>query len=354
MNRTAAEQKAELIKYRKPKLVKVSIIIPVYNVEEYLRQALDSVIHQTLKDIEIICVDDRSTDNSFEILKEYASKDGRIKILQTDKNSGPGVARNLGLNLANGEYIMFLDPDDWYELNACELAYNQIKQNDNDYVQFNYKLYREDNNTTKVKSRRLRPFLKFKDKQDIRLGNDLKNKYIVSCYTVMQIYSLKFLNKYNIRFLDIRNGEDVPFYIKVLMCSDTMSVIFDALYTYRIRENSLSRICINNSKDIFKGRYLAYDYTLKYGKGSLRRAFLIYIINNLFYWYYKQTDFKNKLVFYREMRKFFKKLNKNHNIEKIKRFIDYDEFQKVLKNNCLRLIISEIINKPAPVKDIEL
>ena len=90
---------------------KVSVIIPVYNVEAYLRQCLDSVVNQTLKDIEIICVDDGSTDSSAEILKEYATKDGRIKVL-TQSNSGAGAARNAGLAVAKGEWLSFLDADD--------------------------------------------------------------------------------------------------------------------------------------------------------------------------------------------------------------------------------------------------
>ena len=95
---------------------KVSVIIPVYNVEQYLRECLNSVIKQTLKEIEIICVDDGSTDNSLDILKEYAEKDHRITII-TQKNLHAGVARNAGLSIAKGEYLSFLDSDDFFELN---------------------------------------------------------------------------------------------------------------------------------------------------------------------------------------------------------------------------------------------
>ena len=93
---------------------KVSVIIPVYNVEDYLRQCLDSVINQTLKDIEIICVDDGSTDKSLEILHEYEKKDSRITVL-TQKNQYAGVARNVGMSVATGKYFVFLDSDDFFE-----------------------------------------------------------------------------------------------------------------------------------------------------------------------------------------------------------------------------------------------
>ena len=94
--------------------VKVSVIIPLYNVENYLKQCLDSVVNQTLKEIEIICINDGSTDNSKQILEDYARKDDRIKIINR-KNSGQGVARNVGIKYAKGEYIGFVDSDDWVD-----------------------------------------------------------------------------------------------------------------------------------------------------------------------------------------------------------------------------------------------
>ena len=106
-------------------MIKISIIIPVYNTEKYLKKCLDSIINQTLKSLEIICIDDCSTDNCLHILKEYQLKDNRIKIIEQKENKGQGVARNLGLNIAEGEYIMFLDPDDWLELNALEILYKK-------------------------------------------------------------------------------------------------------------------------------------------------------------------------------------------------------------------------------------
>lgn len=94
-------------------MTKVSVIIPVYNVEQHLRECLDSVINQTLKEIEIICINDGSTDSSLEILKEYADKDKRIIIID-QSNTGVGKARNNGLNIANGLFVSFIDPDDYY------------------------------------------------------------------------------------------------------------------------------------------------------------------------------------------------------------------------------------------------
>ena len=101
--------------------IKISIIMPVYNAEKYLCEALDSVRNQTLKEIEIICVDDGSTDRSVEILSEYQKKDSRIKVLhQTEPSAGAALARNLGLQEARGEYLSFLDADDLFEPDLLE------------------------------------------------------------------------------------------------------------------------------------------------------------------------------------------------------------------------------------------
>ena len=122
---------------------KVSVIIPVYNTERYLRQCLDSVVNQTLRDIEIICVDDGSTDGSLEILREYQAKDERIKILSQEK-SNAGNARNLGLSIAEGEYLSFLDSDDFFELTMLEHMFACAKSGNVDIVVCEMKVYYED------------------------------------------------------------------------------------------------------------------------------------------------------------------------------------------------------------------
>ncbi|MDQ5983571.1 MAG: Undecaprenyl-phosphate 4-deoxy-4-formamido-L-arabinose transferase [Eubacteriales bacterium SKADARSKE-1] len=114
---------------------KVSVIIPIYNTASYLRECLDSVTNQTLKDIEIICVNDGSTDDSLRIILEYAQKDARIKVLNT-KNKGASAARNSGLKISSGEYIAFIDSDDWLDLNTYEVSYEKAKQKDADILIF--------------------------------------------------------------------------------------------------------------------------------------------------------------------------------------------------------------------------
>ncbi len=114
---------------------KISVILPVYNVEKYLRRCLDCLQNQTLTDFEIIAVNDGSPDNSIDILNEYAAKDSRIKVI-TQKNGGLSSARNTGTKNANGEYIYFLDSDDYIHFQTLEIAYNLAVQNNSDIVSF--------------------------------------------------------------------------------------------------------------------------------------------------------------------------------------------------------------------------
>ncbi len=116
---------------------KISVIIPIYNAEKYLSQCLDSIINQTYTDLEIICIIDGSPDNSLEICRKYADKDGRIKVFYKE-NGGTHTARNKGLEMARGEYVMFIDPDDWLDLDTLECLAEKIEEYNLDVIRFNY------------------------------------------------------------------------------------------------------------------------------------------------------------------------------------------------------------------------
>lgn len=131
-----------MIQNKRPK---VSVIIPIYNAEKYLHVCLDSVVNQTLKEIEVICVDDGSTDASLRIAKEYSEKDSRVRVC-SQKNSSAGAARNKGLSYATGEYLSFLDADDFFELNMLEYAYDKATEVRADIVVFRSDLFYEDQN----------------------------------------------------------------------------------------------------------------------------------------------------------------------------------------------------------------
>lgn len=116
----------------------ISVIVPIYNVEQYVEQCIESIIRQTYKNIEIICVDDKSPDNSIKICEQMALMDSRIKIIYRNENGGLSAARNTGIEEANGEYIAFVDSDDWVSEDYLEVLYSMIKNNKADIAQASY------------------------------------------------------------------------------------------------------------------------------------------------------------------------------------------------------------------------
>ena len=132
--------KAELASVQENCTVKVSVVIPIYNAYDYLRPAMDSVLDQTLSDIEVICVDDGSTDHSLDILREYQKADARVRII-TETNAGPGLARNAGFRRARGEYVIFLDADDFFEPTLLEKMYLAATSQQLDIAIVRYDIY---------------------------------------------------------------------------------------------------------------------------------------------------------------------------------------------------------------------
>ncbi len=333
---------------------KVSVIIPVYNVEKYLRECLDSVINQTLGDIEIICINDCSPDNSLDILKEYASKDARINIINFSENRGPGVARNAALDIAQGEYIMFLDPDDWYELDACETAYNQISQNQNDIVMFNYQEYYESSGKCYEKWAKITPFLPYSDNPHINLEN-LDINWIVNAYSWTQIYSRAYLNFYNIRYSDYRLGEDVPFVIKSYILSNNISVCLKVLYNYRIRDNKCNQS--SNAKlwkNLIDARFEILEYIKTLNKTKNLLPYIIYLAK-VTYWFekfYTLLSLNKRKDFYKNFQQLFK------NIENTYHILDLPEakfnkklFQKIITQNYYQYELFKLLKNIFSIKN---
>lgn len=190
---------------------KVSVLVPIYNVEKYLDQALKSLIKQTLKDIEIICINDGSADNSPKILKQYATKDQRIKII-TKKNTGYGDSMNQGLKIAKGEYIGILEPDDFAEPDMFETLYNLAHKFDADMAKGNYYFHRQGQDKI---SQIIKP-----DEAD-RLINPLKNQHIFHQPPDIwaAIYRREFLIQHHINFLPTPGAayQDAGFNLKILI-----------------------------------------------------------------------------------------------------------------------------------------
>lgn len=243
----------ELISETKNTYPKVSIIVPVYNVENYLHNCLSSISNQTFKNIEIICINDGSTDNSSEILEEYAKNDQRISII-TQKNGGLGFARNIGMEHAKGKYILFIDSDDFIELTAVEKSYNNIVSNNSDLAIFKFSRFDEDNITYSQTG-----FPLDNEFGDINYNmftfnyKDIKRFVLNTSFsTWSKIYRKDFLEKFDSNFQVGIAYEDVLFHVKSLLNASSISFIPYFLYNYRISNSSSIMNNKSNIGDIFK------------------------------------------------------------------------------------------------------
>ena len=216
-----------------------SVILPIYNSSKYLQQALDSVINQTLPNIEIICINDGSTDSSLDIIHEYVKKDSRIVVVNKP-NSGYGDSMNHGLDIAKGEYIAILEPDDWYKTNMLKTLYSLATQNNLDVAKCDF--YQYSNQTKRSKQYHL-----FKSDQCGDILNKNQTDFIYSLQPSIwsAIYRRSFLNKNNIRFLDTPGAsyQDTSFNFKVFALAKRVMFINTPLIHYRIDNNQSS---INN------------------------------------------------------------------------------------------------------------
>lgn len=223
---------------------KVSIVVPVYNVEKYLRQCLDSIINQTFKDIEIICINDCTPDNSQRILEEYAKKDNRISIVVNEENLGLGRTRNKSFNYINSDYVLFVDSDDWLELNAVEVLYEAITSTDSNIAYFNYRDVHED--TGKIVETILKNVvsdtnLELEDKK-VFTNKDIRNFSFrkIPNLSWFKLYKKSFLVNNNIYFAPYK-FEDQIFSIKAKILSDKNVYVDKILYNYRIQQQSIMR-----------------------------------------------------------------------------------------------------------------
>ena len=222
---------------------KVSVIIPVYNSEKYLSECLDSVVNQTLKDIEIICVNDGSKDSSLRILEEYASKDNRVKIINQE-NKGAGLARNSGLEIAQGEYLSLLDSDDIFEHDMLEILYKKAKEKDTDILICRSKEFYE--KTKKYKDLDYSIREEYLPKKDVFNCNDIP-KYIMNFavgWAWDKLYKSDFVKNYGLNFPNLHNTEDAVFVFPSLIYAEKISIIQNSFITHRKTSTSLE-----NSRD---------------------------------------------------------------------------------------------------------
>lgn len=213
---------------------KVSVIIPCYNVEKYIERCLDSVCAQTLKDIEIICVDDCSTDDTLSVIKEYAKRDNRINIIKHKNNKGVSAARNAGLKKAIGEYIAFVDPDDYIDDNFLTRLYNTAIVKRVSIVKGGVIITDCNTNIDCVG---------VANNRVVSNNNEVVSENIMNWTHQFwsAIYETKFLTEHNIKFPEhLRNGEDAVFLSLVVLAKPKIATVDDTYYHYQYqREGSL-------------------------------------------------------------------------------------------------------------------
>ncbi|WP_299041888.1 glycosyltransferase family 2 protein [uncultured Campylobacter sp.] len=331
---------------------KVSIIIPVYNVEKYLRECLDSVINQTLKDIAIICVNDGSTDSSLEILKEYAKNDSRIHIV--DKiNGGLGAARNSGIkylidNNINPKYIYFADSDDWLDIQALEKLYNKSQKSNSDicimevarYIEATNKIDKEDpwytNKCYKIR------------KNDVCSFDEIKSVLFSSCCVACcHLYSYEFLINSlweNEEFYpeNLLFEDNYP-HIKTLIKAKRIAFLDEVLYFYRIREASIMMSNSSKGKKIFD-----IFTTIDLIDSFLKKEQLFDALKDEFYFYVYvaidgalgrcMAEFKNDFI----------ATSKQY----IQKYSDFNQKSIKLKKTCLKILHK--LNNPHNKKSIKI
>lgn len=214
---------------------KVSIIIPVYNAEKYLREAIESVLNQTYTDFELLLINDRSTDNSREICQEYTQKDNRIILFENNtENHGPGPTRNIGLDNATGEFIYFMDADDWIDKNLLEYCVYRMIETDADIVQLGI-VYEQGGGKKSIEY--------YHKENNLITKNTIEKDFVYFWKENRFGLTLNLLRKErvkSVRFENMISGEDISYVLDAFCNAEKIAYISKALYHYRYVEGSTS------------------------------------------------------------------------------------------------------------------
>lgn len=295
---------------------KISVIIPVYNTEKYLRECLDSVINQTLKDIEIICIDDGSTDSSLNILREYAQKDSRIIVL-TRQNKGAGAARNAGLKIAKGEYLSFLDSDDVFMPKMLEAMYDYSQKGNVDIC-----ICDAEGFDMVSKKKFAMPWLINLETGYYKTNALYDNlfKYInPNCWN--KIFKREFIINNKIKFQNLNNANDVFFVWFALALSKDIGVLKEKYIEYKYKiPGSISASCGKNPYNIYVALITLKNKLLKYKQKEIIPALYKASISHFIYAIKQAPQNKDLEKILKKYIKFFSVQNLSY-IEKVKEAI---------------------------------
>lgn len=262
---------------------KVSIIIPVYNVAEYLKECLDSVINQTYKNLEILLINDGSTDNSLEICKEYSNRDSRVKVFDI-KNGGVSNARNIGIVNATGEYLSFIDGDDFVSENYIEKLYDQAIASGKDMTICRMNLY-EDGKVTPTKEN-FAPLFAEEPDDKAKTYLCLNSSVMGSSWRIL--YKTEFLVKNDIKFnVNLKFCEDMAFVLKCIYMGATFAEVNEYMYFYRQNPSSYIK---TYKPDFLKAEQDFYDYVTEFVKNEDYKEQLVF---KLVYMAFGEESVKN-------------------------------------------------------------
>ncbi len=277
-------------------MTRFSIIIPVYNTEKYLKECLESVLSQSYSDFEIICVNDCSNDNSLSALEEYANLDNRIKIITNKTQKGAGVSRNAAINRSIGEYIAFVDSDDYIDKDLLFLCNEKIKK-ETEVVIFGAKTLNEKTKCTRCGQYSSRKFP----------NRFFKNK-LFSYHTISynKIYKKEFLLKNGIEFNNTKTGEDQIVFIKTMLFAKNVEILKHDLYTYRKnRQNALTNTKIKNDLSPLKNFHTVFNFLKMHNfKSSLVNKIQTKYLLKAISWY-KKTDISMKETYFKRLSEVF-------------------------------------------------
>lgn len=221
-------------------MVKISVILTAFNEEKYIKKAIESILNQTLTDLELIVVNDGSTDNTLDIINSF--DDDRLKLINHE-NMGPGASRNKALALAEGEYVMYLDGDDWYREDAMEIAYMEAKAKDTDFTF--YQMINYDDKTGEIYENDWFNLNIFDEsfENTVFNMNDFKGSiFDLSVGVCQKIYNISFLKRIDAKFPEGILFEDMPFFYYVLLKAEKISIVKKQLYYRRKHEESITNV----------------------------------------------------------------------------------------------------------------
>lgn len=277
---------------------KVSVIIPVYNVAGYLRQCLDSVVNQTLREIEIICLNDGSTDDSMQILTEYAARDKRIVVL-SQENSGIGAARNRALTFVDAPYVYFVDSDDWLDLTCLEKLYSKMQDTSADICLLGVTTF--DEPTQKITAKKSCSMLCYQNRPaDICRYSDIKSVIFSHLAVYFKIFRTSFLRQNNILFPEKVTFEDVFFHVQCILLAKKITFYDENLYFYRIgRPNSEMdkgklTDCVMHALSFLQ---IIYEFLHKQNSyEELKHEYTLFALDQLHYHYERTIDYKTEFM----------------------------------------------------------